>query len=99
MEKNVIFIGELDKGIFNYYFPEIILKYDEIEQMKNQFNKFKDIDYSSFEKRINLNKEKKIDDLIDKGKNKVIGKIYMIDSKKYEKLKYYNIIFLLNILY
>jgi len=96
-EKNVIFIGKSDKNIFKYYFPEIIIKYDEIEQMKNQFDKFKNFDYSCFEKQLNPNKLKKIDVLIDKEKNKKIGKIYMIDTKKYENLKDYKTNILTNL--
>ena len=84
--KKSILIGTISEDdIKNIFIPEIILEYNDITQMKNQFNFFEKNEYE----KLNLNLEQKIDELKDE-ENNIIGKIYLIDKNKYNNLSKYN---------
>ena len=83
-DDNSIFIGNISK--YNIFVPKLIIKYNDKEEMKKQYDNIEDFGYSFFEKDLNINKDKKINDLIDKKSKNKIGDIYTIDKNKYDKL-------------
>ena len=86
-QKKSIFIGTLtEDDINNIFIPEIILVYDDIAQLQNQFNYFDKNDYTKFEQTLAL--KEKITDL--KNGEKIVGKAYLIDKNKYNNLSKYN---------
>ena len=86
-EKKAILIGTINEDdISNIFIPEIILVYDDIKQLENQFNFFENNDYDKFKEAFDL--KEKITDL--KEDDKIIGKAYLIDKNKYNNLNNYN---------
>ena len=86
-EKKAILIGTINEDdISNIFIPEIILVYDDIKQLENQFNFFENNDYDKFKEAFDL--KEKITDL--KEDDKIIGKAYLIDKNKYNNLINYN---------
>ena len=86
-QKKSIFIGTLtEDDISNIFIPEIILVYDDIAQLQNQFNYFDKNDYTKFEQTLAL--KETITDL--KIEEKIVGKAYLIDKNKYNNLSKYN---------
>ena len=84
-KKKSIIIGRIkEEDNKNIFFPEIILEYNDINFMNNQFIFFEKNEFDLFEKEINI--KEKISDLKDKEDN-IIGKIYLIDENKYENLR------------
>ena len=82
-EKKAILIGTINEDdISNIFIPEIILVYDDIKQLENQFNFFENNDYDKFKEAFDL--KEKITDL--KEDDKIIGKAYLIDKNKYNNL-------------
>jgi hypothetical protein len=75
-----------EDDISNIFIPEIILIYDDITQLQNQFIYFDENDYTKFEHTFSL--KEKITDL--KNEEKIVGKAYLIDKNKYNNLSKYN---------
>ena len=86
-EKKALLIGTLSEDdMSNIFIPEIILEYDNINQLQTQFSYFEKNDYNTFEQTLAL--KEKITDL--KHEEKIIGKAYLIDKEKYNNLDKYN---------
>ena len=82
-QKSII-IGVInDSDIKNVFVPEIILAYNDLFQMNNQFHYFESNQFELFAKMIDT--KEKISDIKDIEGN-IFGKIYIIDKNKYINL-------------
>jgi hypothetical protein len=80
--KKSILIGILSKN--NIFIPEIILEYNEDNIMKSHFDFIKNKNYEEFKKtKLDLKKDK-ISHI--KEKDKILGKVYLIDKIKYNNI-------------